>query len=424
MKLATSFLLFAAGANAFAPSSKLGYVTKLSMSDASAEPKSAGLEALEALAPQLNPIVPFWDPLNLVEGDFYNMGQDATIGFLRHAEIKHGRVAMAAFVGYCVQSNWHWPWAMMQDGTSFPSIDLSPEAQWDAVPVGAKWQIALVIALMEIWDEGSGGSAWDDEEGGMPHYTKGRQPGKYPSYQAFRDNIHFTLDLYDPFGLNKGMTAEVKERRLVAEINNGRLAMFGILGCLAADKIEGAVPALNNFAQPYAGQVMSPFEGQLNVFENTVGTLTSVAALGIIVGSRFRNVEEVEEVVEEPVVVLEVAAPVVEAPVEAAEAEAPAAEKEAKAPAAKAEAPAKEAKAPAAKAEAPAKEAKAPAAKAEAPAKEAKAPAAKAEAPAKEAKSPAAKTEAPAKEAEAPAAKAEAPTEEVKAPGIQKEAEL
>ena len=36
-----------------------------------------------------------WDPLGLAE-----QGSDETIAWYRHAEIKHGRVAMAAFVGW------------------------------------------------------------------------------------------------------------------------------------------------------------------------------------------------------------------------------------------------------------------------------------------------------------------------------------
>jgi len=238
-----------AGAAAFAPSNNVA---------SSNSALSASKADLEALAVKCNPKVGFYDPLNLAEKDFWGMGNEATIGFLRQSEIKHGRIAMFAFVGYIVQSNFVFPWAQTLSGAPHPSADLLPEAQWDAVPLGAKWQIFAVISALELWDECGGGD--------MPHYTKGRQPGKYPPFTLFRDNVHFVLDLYDPLGFNKNMSAETKERRLVAELNNGRLAMIGIFGFLAADKVAGAVPALSGIASPYGGDPMIPFEGQFSYF--------------------------------------------------------------------------------------------------------------------------------------------------------------
>jgi len=214
---------------------------------------------LEALAGKLNPNVGFYDPLNLAEQDFWGKGNEATIGWLRQSEIKHGRIAMFAFVGYIVQLNFVFPWAQTMAGAAHPSPDLVPEAQFDAVPLGAKWQIFAVISMLELWDECGGGGA-------MPHYTKGRQPGKYPPFTLFRDNVHFVLDLYDPFGFSKNKTEEQKERGLRAELNNGRLAQLAIFAFLCADKIPGSVPALSSIAIPYAGDPMIPFEGQFSYF--------------------------------------------------------------------------------------------------------------------------------------------------------------
>merc|ERR1712127_660179 len=233
---------------AFAPSARVAKTTSLSES----------VDDLEKLSKELNPIVGYYDPLSLAEADFWGKGSEATIGFLRASEIKHGRVAMAAFVGYCVQSNFHFPWAQTLAGAAHPSTDLNPEAQWDAVPVGAKWQIFAVISALEVWDECGGGA--------MPHYMKGRQPGKYPPFQLFRDTVHPVLDLYDPFGFSKNMSVEQRERRLRAEINNGRLAMLGIFGFLCADTIPGSVPLLSGIAIPYDGDVMVPFQGQFSYF--------------------------------------------------------------------------------------------------------------------------------------------------------------
>jgi hypothetical protein len=146
------------------------------------------------------------------------------------------------------------------DGTTGPSVDLSPEQQWDAIPENAKWQIFTLIALLEVWDESSNLQ-------GLPHYTKGRMPGQFPSLQPFRDNVHFALDLFDPFGFSKNRTEEAKARGRVAEVNNGRLAMLGIFGFLSADKMPGSVPLLDSLGVtiPYDGNIMIPFEGNFHL---------------------------------------------------------------------------------------------------------------------------------------------------------------
>merc|ERR1712188_284085 len=69
---------------------------------------SATKEDMAALAESnpdfLGQSLGLWDPLGCLNLDFWTLGNEATIGYLRHAEIKHGRVAMAAFLGYLAQS--------------------------------------------------------------------------------------------------------------------------------------------------------------------------------------------------------------------------------------------------------------------------------------------------------------------------------
>lgn len=217
---------------------------------------------LEALGTSLNPVIGYYDPLGLSDGSaFWGQSNEFTIGFLRQAEIKHGRVAMAAFVGYCVQSNFHWPWAMTRDGMGFPGTDLSPPEQWDAIPFAAKLQIIGVIGFLEWYSELT---PQEGAQGGQIHYTKGGTPGKYPSFDAIPHAVPF--ELYDPFRLSKNMSDEDKERRLQMEINNGRLAMIGIFGFLSAQTIPGSVPALGTIiTKQYTGEVMAPFSADFSL---------------------------------------------------------------------------------------------------------------------------------------------------------------
>merc|ERR1719440_2298536 len=180
-----------------------------------------------------------------------------TIGWLRHAEIKHGRVAMAAFVGFMVQSNGiYWPWALTTSGITHADISAAggPAAQWDALPTAAKVQILLFIGFLETCSE----TTYILEQSGNKHYMSGGVPGKFPSLKTVMPHP-VPFDLFDPFGLSKNASPEKKEKGLLVEINNGRAAMIGIMGFLAEQKVPGSVPAIQGFVPPYAGEVMAPF---------------------------------------------------------------------------------------------------------------------------------------------------------------------
>ena len=219
------------------------------------------------LAKKLNPIVGFYDPLGIV-GD--NTSPE-TIGWFRHAEIKHGRVAMAGFVGYCVHANGiYFPWDIQKTldfGPGWPFTGSLPEVtfadisaagapgdMWDALPTAAKVQIGCVVGFLEMHGENSLALEAD----GQKHYVRGGKPGYYPSFQG-RYPHPVPLDLWDPFGFTKKLSAERKEKALIAEVNNGRLAMIGIFGLLSASK-GLIVPGLDNLGlAPYAGQYMAAF---------------------------------------------------------------------------------------------------------------------------------------------------------------------
>jgi len=225
-------------------------------------------DSLVELAKECNPTVGYWDPLGVGKIAVEKGTEEATIGWFRHAEIKHGRVAMAAFVGFCVQSNGiHFPWALTGGAFPGPTVTFAdiaaaggPGDLWDALPTAAKVQILCAVGFLEVIGELSPVI----EAHGEKHYVKGGKPGYYPPFAGFFNSEYWPhplpLNLFDPFGLTKKMTPERKAKALVAEINNGRLAMIGIFGMLSASK-GLIVPGLNAIEgiKPYAGEYMGPF---------------------------------------------------------------------------------------------------------------------------------------------------------------------
>ena len=182
----------------------------------------------------------FWDPFNLItEGDFWGIGNEATIGYLRHAEIKHGRVAMAAFLGFIVQSlpivsgdHLFQPYKGYVAG-------VSPQEQWDNVPAIGKLQIVVAIGMLESYGEGAGNPE------GYVHYTRGGLPGDFPEIAGRAGFGQVGLNLFDPFNwFDTFYPGKDKARGRQVEINNGRLAMLGIFSLLSESAAPGAVPPL------------------------------------------------------------------------------------------------------------------------------------------------------------------------------------
>merc|ERR1711881_671711 len=139
-----------------------------------------------------------------------------------------------------------WPFTKTLETISFGDI-------WDALPTAAKVQIGCVIGFLEMHGE----SSLALEADGQKHYVRGGKPGYYPSFQG-RYPHPVPLDLWDPFGFTKKMTAERKEKALLAEVNNGRLAMIGMMGLVSASK-GLVVPGLDGLGiAQYSGEIMAP----------------------------------------------------------------------------------------------------------------------------------------------------------------------
>jgi len=194
--------------------------------------------------------VGLFDPLGFSDG-----APDDIVGWYRHAELKHGRVAMAAFVGWIVQSvGVKFPGMLdPAGGLAFKDMPTEPLAAWDAIPEAGKWQILSFIGMLEIYSECAD-----------THYTVDiSKAGKFPALAQSAKGGPLP-NLWDPLGLTKNLSEEAKKTKRLAELNNGRLAMIGTMGFVAAGCVKGAVPALPYGG--YNGNPFAPFEGNFHSF--------------------------------------------------------------------------------------------------------------------------------------------------------------
>ena len=185
----------------------------------------------------------FFDPLGLSKS-----ASDETLAWYRAAEIKHGRVAMAAFLGCVVTGlGGHFPGAIDLQGDSFASVGTGQLLEfWDKTPAAGRLQIISTVGAIEYVFESQ-----------QPHYLRGGTPG---AIRLTRGVAPWHEEAggpgYDPMAKYDAATRKTKRDM---ELQNGRLAMLGMASFVAASKIPGSVPVLAGlgFAGDYAGTLPS-----------------------------------------------------------------------------------------------------------------------------------------------------------------------
>jgi len=154
----------------------------------------------------------FFDPLG------YCSGEDVTEGkvrFFREAELKHGRVAMLASLGFLVGEQFH---PLFGGGINVPSYIAFQETPLQ----GSFFPVVCSLAIFEIF------SVFTFEQPKQGMWSIDGKAHPVPGDFGF-----------DPLGLKPTNAAELLEMQN-KEINNGRLAMIAIAGMVGQELASGA----------------------------------------------------------------------------------------------------------------------------------------------------------------------------------------
>ncbi|CAJ1394915.1 unnamed protein product [Effrenium voratum] len=168
----------------------------------------------------------FWDPLGLSADK-----DEATFKRRRAVEIKHGRIAMYATMGYIVPEYFKFPGYLSPSlGLKFSDVP-NGLAALSKVPVLGGAQIIAFCGLIETTGFFQASSTTDGRgprEGqfSMKDSTESAEPGNY--------GVGF------PTFLGKVEDPEARKSKLAAELANGRLAMMAIIGMFFQDGLTGS----------------------------------------------------------------------------------------------------------------------------------------------------------------------------------------
>ena len=158
------------------------------------------------------------------------IGSAETGTYLRAAELKHGRSAMLATVGFALQKfgvtfdkiSPHEYLSVTQNIKFADLAAMGPVAAIKAVPAEGMAQIFAVIAAIEIYEL----THRDGELKRGESVPPGLKAGGLTGY-----NLN-----YNPLNI------EITDRRKLVELQNGRAAMFAITAWVCAETIPGSVP--------------------------------------------------------------------------------------------------------------------------------------------------------------------------------------
>jgi len=161
----------------------------------------------------------YWDPLGLSIGT-----DEATFKRRRAVEIKHGRICMLACIGYIVPEYFRWPgYLSPSEGLKFSDVP-NGLAALSKVPFLGWVQIVIYIGMCEASGLGRGRGA---PIGFMKDASMAGEPGNY--------GLGFLgAGLFGPV-----KDKEIRDRKLNAEIANGRLAMIAIMSMLFQNGVTG-----------------------------------------------------------------------------------------------------------------------------------------------------------------------------------------
>jgi len=210
-----------AGAGAVLPASpgrSAGAAAGLQRAGGAAGPRMQA-QGAEGMAGATLPLG-FWDPLG-----YSKSASEGRVRYFREAELKHGRVAMLAALGFIVGERVPFFFDGAFQGPAMKT--------WTQIgTAGFFWPGFFIgIAIPEVLSL----SRYGKESGGKT-LKDGKEPGDYG---------------FDPLGLKPeepGLLRAAQDR----ELNNGRLAMLGIAGMVAQELVTGQrIPILAGIDKVY-----------------------------------------------------------------------------------------------------------------------------------------------------------------------------